>query len=187
MSFVTWQADLISAQVDGAALSNTTTATSLLPAQAKLTLPANTLQYIGQIFRVRASGRISTLVTAPGTLTLQARFGGASIMDSGAMALNIVAKTNVGWNLELWGTLRVVGSAANFIWYGTWSSEAVIAAPLPTVGGTGSFDLPFNTAPVVGSNFDTTTNNVVDLFGTWSIANAANSITLHQFELTSNL
>lgn len=58
MSFVTWQADLISAQVDGAALSNTTTATSLLPAQAKLTLPANTLQYIGQIFRVRASGRI---------------------------------------------------------------------------------------------------------------------------------
>jgi hypothetical protein len=41
--------------------------------------------------------------------------------------------------------------------------------------------LPYNAAPAVGTGFDSTAAQLVDLFATWSVANAANSITCHQF------
>lgn len=183
MSLQSWQETLITAQVDGSALSNTTTATSILPAQAKFTLPANFFA-IGKALRVKASGRISTVVTTPGTLTLDIRFGSTVVMNGGAMSLNIVAKTNVNWLLELMATCRAVGSSANLMWQGSWLSEAAINTAVPTTGpGPGGFTLPFNAAPAVGSNFDSTAAQQIDLFGTWSIANASNSITLHQFWL----
>jgi hypothetical protein len=38
-------------------------------------------------------------------------------------------------------------------------------------------------APAVGSGFDYNATQQLDLFGTWSIANAGNSIQCHQFIL----
>lgn len=180
----TYVQTLIGAQVDGAAVANTTTATSLLPAAAKFLIPPQSLQIIGQKLRVKAAGRISTLVTSPGTLTLDLRLGSAVQLTSGAMALNVAAQTNTTWRLEAILDLRSVGAtaAATMLGVGDWECRAVIGSAAAGAGGIGTLTLP-DTAPVIGTGFDSTVSNIFDFFATWSVANAANSIQLHQFSL----
>lgn len=166
---------------DGSALTNSTTATSLLPSSRKMTLPAYYFDMIGKALRIRASGRISTVVTTPGTLTIDIKFGSVVVFSSGAMSLNTTAQTNVNWVYDAILTSRAIGSgtSANMIGQGMWTSHAVIGSPAPTAGGAGEHLLPYNAAPAVGSGFDSTASQVVDIVATWSVANASNSITLH--------
>lgn len=179
---------LISAQVAGAALSGSISATSLLPGQAKYTLPANFIDTAGKAFRIRATGRISTVVTTPGTMTLDVRFNSTPIIvaTSQAFALNIVAKSNVSWFLDLDLVARTVGASttATIMANGTWTSEAVIGSPLPSVGGAGTH-LWQASAPAVGTGFSSTVANVIDLFGTWSVNSGSNSILVETFLLES--
>jgi hypothetical protein len=64
-----------------------------------------------------------------------------------------------------------------------FESEAVIASPLPTVGGSGEVLLPYNTAPVVGAGFTSVVSNQFDLFFTQTVATG--SITLHTLKIVS--
>jgi hypothetical protein len=182
MSMQSWAETLITAQGDGSPLTNSTSATSLLPAQAKFTLPQQFFAIPGKTIFIRAGGRISTLATSPGTLTLDIRFGSTVVFNGGAMSLNTTAKTNVTWEFEAELTCRVVGSSATLIGIGWWGSEAVIGSPVPTAGGSGELNLPAS-APAVGNTFDATATQLVDMFGTWSVQSSSNSITLHQFKL----
>lgn len=180
----TFEEQLVSQQQDGTALTASTTPTSILHATGKIKIPAGYLYRVGQTLRMRAAGRVSNIVTTPGTLTLDLRLGPTNnivVANGGAMALNTVAKTNVPWLLEWLLTLRSIGSgtAATWMHQGTWISESVIGSPLPTVGGAGQLMLP-NAAPAVGTGFDSTVDNLFDLFATWSLNNA-NSIQTHQF------
>ena len=177
-----FSAVLLSSIGDGAALTNSITATSLLPVISKPTLPANYL-YAGKVFRVLASGRISTVVTTPGTLQLDFRLSAVNVFSSGLMTLNIVSQVNVNWFYNGLITIRAAGSgtSANALGQGLWASHAVIGAVAPTVGGGSTHILPYNAAPAVGTGFDSTIANTVDLFATWSVANAGNSIQCHQF------
>lgn len=173
-------------QVDGAALANSTTATSLLHATAKVGLYSNFFR-VGKRIAVVAAGRISNIVTTPGTLTLDLRMGPTSniiVASGGAMSLNVVAKTNVPWLLYWELTCRAIGNGtnANLMHQGEWTSESVIGSGVPTAGGAGTHMLP-NAAPAVGTGFDSTVSMIADLFATWSIANAGNSITCHQFHI----
>ena len=179
----TWT--LITAQTDGAALASSTAATSLLPSQAKYTLPANFLQ-IGSKLRFQAAGRVSTLVTSPGTLILDIRFGSVIVATSPAFALNIAAQTNDTWLLNWDLTCRAIGgtTTANFMHTGMWTSSAAIGGVAASVGGATSLMIPA-TAPVVGTGFDSTAAQQIDFFGTWSVNNAANSIQVHQFAIDS--
>ena len=176
---------LISQTVDGTALTASTTPTSILAPSAVYTLPANFFE-VGRKLRIRASGRVTNIVTTPGTLTLDVRFtGGIIVANGGAMSLNIVAKTNVPWDLE-WDLLcRAIGSgtSANLMHQGRWTSESVIGSGVPTAGGAGVAMLP-NAAPAVGTGFSSVAATTVDLFATWSLNNA-NSIQTHMFELVA--
>ena len=185
MSLQSWSEVLINSAVAGAAVGNTTTQTTLLDATAIATLPANYLS-VGKTLHIWASGSVSNIITAPGTLSFFVRMGGSvNAFSGGAMSINIVAKTNVTWILDLYLTCRAIGASTscNFMGLGTWTSESVIGSPLPTVGGSGVFTLPFNTAPAIGTGFASTAAQTVDLQSTWSIANAGNTITLHEFIL----
>jgi hypothetical protein len=179
---------LIGSQVAGTALTASTTPTSILPGQAKYTMPANFIDVVGKKFRLTAAGRITTVVTTPGTLTLAVRMGptsGIVAAASQAFALNIVAKTNVSWYLDLLLTARAIGAStsANFMHMGTWASEAVIGSPLPSAGGIGVHSWQAS-APAVGTGFDSTVANIIDLYATWSLNNA-NSILCEDFALES--
>lgn len=183
MSLNTWKQSLITQQIDGTALASSTTATSLLAAAAKFTLPANLLQ-IGTKLQIKAGGRISTVVTTPGTLTLDVRFGSVVAFNGGAMALNVAAQTNAWWDLEVELTCRAIGgsTSANLFGRGKFTSRAIIGSAVVAAGGVTSTPLP-DTAPAAGTGFDSTASQIIDVFGTWSVSNAANSIRLDDFEL----
>jgi len=178
-----WFSSLIEAQGDGTALANSTSETSILPAAAKITLQQNFFRKIGDRLWLRASGRVSTVVTSPGTLTLKLKFGAAAAFDGGAMTLNIVAKTNTPWEIDAHMTLRAIGASAQFFGFGKWISHAVIGSSAVGTAGAGTQLLPYNAAPAVGATWDSTATQVVDLTATWSTADANNSIQLHQYEL----
>lgn len=182
-----WQETLVNANVDGTALTASVTPTSILPVGCRLLLPPNYFR-IGKMIKVTAQGRVSNIVTTPGTLTLDIRMGPAVpptivVCNGGAMALNVVAKTNVPFWLEFLITCRAVGitTAANLMFQGTFQSESVIGSAAPAAGGVGTHMLP-NVTPAVGTGFDSTISNYLDLFATWSLSNA-NSILVHQYKV----
>jgi hypothetical protein len=183
MSFSSWMETYATATGDGPSLSNSTTATSILPAQAKYTLPANFFA-VGRALRLVATGRISNIVTGPVNLTLDVRFGSIIVANGGPMRLNAVAKTTVPWWLEWVMTCRAIGNGttANLMSLGNFQSESVVGSPLPTAGGNGALLIPVGT-PAVGSGFDSTATQTVDLFATFDVANAGNLIQLHSFVL----
>lgn len=181
MSRQTWQQAVITAESDGNALSNTTTATSILPTHARWLMPANFLD-VGMAFRFRAFGRLSNVATTPGTLTLDLRLGGAVVFNGGAMQLSTTAHTSVPFEWEGMLTTRAIGGAANLLGQAKFFSQAAnLSGADPTSGH--SFLMTPNTAPAVGTNFDSTASAQWDLFAAFSIANAGNGLTLHQFVL----
>lgn len=189
MSSNTWQQSLTRQIADGTALANSTTPTSIINAANRFTLPSNLLAYgSGGMtgLRIVASGRISTVVTTPGTLTLEVRFGASTVVfTSGALALNVTAQTNASWFYTADLTLRTQGAStsATILGTGLFTSRALLgSSAVGTAQGVGAALLP-DTAPTTGTGFDTTVANTVDFFATWSIANASNSITCHQYEL----
>ena len=171
---------LASASADGAALANSVAATSIMPASAIATLPAGSLQ-VGSLIKLSLRGRISTLVTTPGTLTLDLRIGGIVVSAFGAIALNIVAQTSAHWEATLMAVVRAIGSGttANALCTGNFSARAVIGSAAVGVGGIGEVMLP-DTAPAVGTGFDSTLALPINVFATWSVASASNSIQMHQ-------
>lgn len=178
-----WQGTLITMQADGPAVTLVAEST-LLTSQAKYTLPANFLDVPGKTLRVKATGRISNVVSPAGVLTFRVKFGAIVVALSPSFALNAVAKTNVTWILDWSLTLRSVGgtTAATLMHTGQWQSESVIGSPLPSAGSAGQLLIPAS-APAVGAGFDSTVSNVVDLsaqFGT-----TGNSIQAHQYTLES--
>lgn len=170
----------IALSVAGPALNTSIVATSILPAAAKAVLPPGFMT-VGKMLRLRAAGVLSNIVTTPGTLTLDVRFGNVIVFNGGAVALNAAAKVNVSFWLDLMLTCRAAGAgtAANLIGVGTLTSESVVGA---VAGTTVAAALPAS-APAVGTGFDSTIAQTVDLFATFSISNVGNAIQVHEYSL----
>jgi hypothetical protein len=187
MSLQTWVETLVTAQVDGTALNTSTTPTSIIPAAARYTLPPNYMA-VGKALRIKFAGRISNIVTTPGTLTLDVRMGPTSniiVFSGGAMQLSTTAHTNLPIVGEIMLTCRAIGASttANLMGQAWVASQALSLTAVADSTTTPAQLLAPNTAPAVGTGFDSTVAMVVDLFGTFSINNAANSIQLHQYSL----
>lgn len=185
MSTQTWQETLVTAQVDGPTLSAFTAAATILPTHAIYTLPANYF-YIGRMLKIHALGRISSFTS--GTFTLNASMGPTlaspiSVWTPGAIT-TVVSLTNQTWELEVLLTCRSVGSgtAATIMGIGRLTSSILTGS---TSGAQSTSWLLPVTAPAVGSGFDSTVTNIVNLFCACSVSNASNAITLHEYALTS--
>ena len=171
---------IASAYTDGPTLT-AAAAASCVPTYVPTTLPAGYWQ-IGRIWRLRASGRISCAVTTPGTARFDVRLGGVVAFDTLAMPLNIVAQTTVPWNLDAILTCRAVGSgtSANLLGQGVWSSTASLnTAAVATGPWAGTITVPYNTAPVVGTGFNSQSALTLDFFFTQTVATG--SMTMHTF------
>jgi|SRR5579871_4858503 len=166
---------------DGPAVTATGGLTCL-PVTAKFTIPPNALQ-INSMFRITAQGRISCVVTTPGTARLDVRLGGTVMFDTGALALNTVAKTTLPWWFDCLIVIRAIGSgtSANGFGFGRFQSEAVVGSPLASTGGSGSLISASasgpETAPAVGAGFDSTVSNTFDMFFTQTVTTG--SFTVH--------
>jgi hypothetical protein len=174
---------LVIATVDGPTLT-AAAAASCIPTPSRLVLP-NNFWTIGKLLKIHLMGRISNVVTTPGTARFDVRTGPSGTIvafDTGAINLNVVAKTNVPFWLELILTCRAVGAgtATNLMGQGMFQSEAVIGSPANTAGGNGALLVPVG-APAVGTGFDNTAANALDLFFTQTVATG--SMTVHQYQV----
>jgi hypothetical protein len=179
---------LVTAQVDGTALT-AAARNSAIPAAALFTLPPNFFDVAGKTLHIKASGRISTVITTPGDARFDVNFldsaaANAIVFDGLAVKLETVtAYTNHNWWLEIWLTCRAVGVTGNLFGQGLYTAVNVFEnnalGALPR--GSMTATLPFNTAPAVGANFNTTLAQQVDLRFTQTVATG--SLTLHQYAL----
>lgn len=187
MSLQSWAELLIASSADGAALNTSTTATSLLPTSAKYTLPANFFNAPGKVLRITLAGRLSNANPTPGNFTIDARLGPTSNIvaaNGGAMALNAAAaNTNVAFWAELLATCRTIGTSTAATLMYQWRAMSQALSALTTAGAVTQFGPA--SAPAVGTGFDSTIANVLDIFGTFSVSNAANGITIHQYLVES--
>jgi len=184
MSLQGWQETLVTALSDGAVIT-TGIGTSCIPTGAKITFPNNYFQ-IGKALRIRAHGRISSVITTPGTARFDVRFGSSVVFDGLAVLLDTVAAhTSVAWDLEILLTCRAIGSgtAANMFGVGKWTSEDILGVPATAPKGVLTAMLPWNTAPAVGAGFDSTAANTLDLFFTQTVSTG--SMTLHGYIVES--
>lgn len=158
------------AYTDGPALT-AAAAASCLPTYALPTLPAGFFA-LGRQLRITAAGRLSSVVTTPGTARWDIRLGGTVVFDTGAQALNPAAQTNVPWWLEILLTCRAVGS-------GTLANLMGVAnLTTPDLASGTAVVLP-SSAPAVGGGFNSAAALALDMFFTQTVATG--SMTLHQF------
>jgi hypothetical protein len=184
---------LITLAAPGTAVTNTTTRTSLSvgSTQARYTLGANALKMPGDMLLIEATGIISTVVTTPGTLTLDWALATTANLSTGAMTLNTTAQTNVPWYLRILASAYTLGAgtAAQLRFTGFWLSPASINVAVGATGpGPGGQIVPYSGtatgASTLGTTFDSTISQLTDLYATWSVANASNSIQLLQYNVS---
>jgi hypothetical protein len=171
-----WLQTLVASQADGPAVTTNAADTSMLPTPAIFLLPANFIESIGTIFTLRARGRMTT--TAAGTLTFTVYFGAVKVFTGTADTV-VTTLTNLTFDLEIGLTSRTIGSgtAATLMGSGEISSGIYGAA-----GAVTTKMLPIS-APVVGTGFDSTISQAIDLRANWSLT--GQSLTCHQYKLLS--
>lgn len=173
---------ILEIETPGAALVSSTTETSLIPA-SQLTAFVSAGYFSRKQKRICFffSGQISNRITGPDTFRFQIYLDSVAVLSSGLIPLNVVAKTNVHWELEGELVCQAFGGGTSTTLFPKgcrFHSESVIGSPAATAGGAGMLSLPFNTAPAAGTGFDNGPSHLFDLRGTHSVSNAANSIQL---------
>ena len=174
---------------DGTAITaaaRTSMTAGALATSSRITLPPNTLR-AKDVLNFRASGRITSAITTPGTARFDLAFGtslGTAVMDTLAILLDpAIAHTNDGWILDCWGTVRTEGNAANIHWSGTWVCADILSVAAGAVPRAVAIAmLPWGTPPAIGANFDNTISQPVDLNFTQTVNTG--SCQLHQYILT---
>lgn len=154
-------------------------AASMLPTNLLTTIAAGYWQ-VGRAWKIEMFGRISCAVTTPGTFRINLRMGAVSVFDSLAVPLNIVAQTNVPWGMEATLVCRAAGSGTScqLMGLGKIRSTAFLNVPAVATGPwSGAILVPYNTAPALGTGFDSTVANAFDMQFTQTVATG--SFTLH--------
>ena len=177
MSSNSWQSALITLQAAGPAVADTATQSSVLNGQAKFTLPAQWLQFVGEKLRLRANGIISTASASPGTLQWFVVFGSTTLYSGGASGTLVTSAASVPWSLEIDLTTRSVGSsgAASLAASGRFLSTALSA----------STPIQLLACPGALTGFDSTIANLLDLQVAWGSAVSGNTLTCEDYELVS--
>lgn len=186
MSMQTWQETLVNSVTDGPTLTAAARA-SCIPVANRIVLPNNYF-YVGRILKIMMSGRISCVVTTPGTARFDICLGSAGttiVYDTAALNLNIVAKATVPWYFEAKLVCRAVGNGTSTTFFpmgSYFASEAVVGSLANTAGGNGSLLAPVGT-PAVGSGMDNTAASALDVFFTQTVATG--SMTVHNYQVDS--
>lgn len=181
MSSNTWWNTLFTQQAAGPALTAAAAASMLIgssPAagQNRFTIPAGTFK-VGDMLKFTARGIISCVVTTPGTARFDLRFGSTVVFDTGALNLNVVAKTSVPWTLDVDLVVRSIGvTSVSTLWgQGTFVSEAVVGAAANTAGGNGILNVPVSSL-AASTGFDSTVAQVFDSFFTQTVATGSMTV-----------
>lgn len=188
MNGSTWAGALGSQRAFGSLLASFTTAKSILNPQAvKVTEPA--FWYPGKMLHLLAAGALSNIATTPGTINFQVKVGpqGGTLitaLDSGAIQLNATAHTTKPFWIEALLTCDSDGSGTNAKLRGVFKLNGTMftktAGQVDGVNGEVTIVAPTGT-PVSGTGFDSTIQNVLDLWAGFSISDPGNGVRIDQF------
>lgn len=133
--------------------------------------------------RISACGRLSNIATTPGTLTLDVRMGAVIAFNGGAMQLSTTVHTTLPIWIEILLTCRAIGTGTSttLMGQGRATSQGLSLTAVADSTTTPATLLMPNTAPAVGTGFDNSIVNTVDMFATFSINNIGNLFQLHQY------
>jgi hypothetical protein len=186
MSMYSWAEVLATAQAAGPTVVNTTTVGSIIPTGSIVTLPNNFFNAPGKALQIKATGQLSNIVTTPGTILFDVFLGGSVVaFSSGALQMSSTAHTSVPFDLDLLLTCRSIGSGTSAT---LWGQGKITCQALSLTAVADSTTTPAtlllpSTTPTIGTGFDSTAVQSVNLRATFSIANAGNGITLQQYVL----
>lgn len=194
MSSSSFAQELVNVSVAGTLYNTYTTAKSILTSATAtgassgfITLPPGFFQLGGRL-EIDLDVGISNRVTGPDTFTLQVMVGAVIAFTTGAINLTTTAHTTLPAHARIMLTCRGVGNGTlgllmgQSYWQGQMIAQAASLAD--NAGGTGNAMAP-NTAPAVGTGFDTTVANTFDIFVAQSVSNAGNGIQLQQYSVKS--
>lgn len=170
------------------AQSMLTTATATEASSGFVTLPPGFFQR-GSLLTIDFLGAVSNRVTGPDTFTIQVMVGAVIAYTSGAITLTTTAHTNIPLRGHIELSCRTVGNLTKcaLIGIGVYTGQMI------QQGGTAGADsatlsntiiMP-NTAPAVGTGFDSTVANTLDFFVAQSVSNAGNGFRLDEYRVVS--
>lgn len=168
--------------IAGPLLNTYTTAKSVIDPTGLGKLKANQDLRLGRHFRTVVAGGLSNVVTAPGTITFQIMIAAVAAWSSGAIQLNASAHTLLPFELEIKWRLDSVGSGTTAKILGIGKLAGVMftatAGQTDAVNTQGIFMVP-QTAPAVGTGFDSTVDCALDFWAGWSLSAAGNGIQVY--------
>jgi hypothetical protein len=183
-----WMQRLMNQKGPGTLLNTYTTAKSVINTDSIFTLPSTFFDYPGKELIIRVAGAISNIVTTPGTIDFQVKFGSIVVWDSGAIQLNATAHTTLPFSLVIPLTAQVIGNGttAKLMGIGTLAGDMFTktAAQVDGVNSETIITVPI-TAPAQGNGFDSTSAQIVDFWAGFSISNAGNGIQVQQYSVDS--
>lgn len=134
-SMQSWRECLYSTIADGTPVTTPAAATILVP---DFTLPANFL-YPGRTLKYTLFGKMSSVITTPGTFIHSLRWGGVGgtvLATSGAYAPDpTAASTNIAWMVQYYMVCRTVGSAGSAMTFGQMDLGDTDDATVATIKG----------------------------------------------------
>jgi hypothetical protein len=174
----------IARQIAAGALLNTyTTAKSVINPQALATIPPNYLEP-GKLLRLTVHGAISNLITAQPTFTFQVMMGSIVVHTSGAILTTNVAHTLIPFTYEALLRVDSVGSgtSAKLLAQGKLTGMMFVVSGnvADPTSGAGVIMCP-NTAPAVGTGFDSTIANILDFWVGISASNSGNGVQIYNY------
>ena len=179
------QETLIVGVTDGPTLTAAARA-SCIPTAERRVLPYSNFFFPGRALNIKMGGRISSVITTPGTARYDICMGAAGttiVFDSLAILLDtVIGHTTVKWDLDVTLVCRAVGSVTATTFFPSiakWGSEDLLGVPATAPKGTLVAQLPWNTTPVVGAGMDNTVASILDVFFTQTAATG--SMTVHDY------
>jgi hypothetical protein len=176
----TWVGIMAVMRTDGGSLSGSVAETSILPVADRWILPALSLD-IGRALRLTLFGRLSNIITTPGTIQIRMKFGSVAVWDSGTMQMSTTAHTTVPFWFQALSICRSIGNSTNATMFsqGFAHSQALSLTAVADSTTTPANLLAPNSTPAVSSGFDSTVDNTVDVTAQFSVNNGGNLIQVH--------
>lgn len=180
MSGSTWEETVSSLTIDGTQILNTVTETIMVP---NFVWPNSGPQalYVGKQVKWTMYGRVSTVVTTPGTIIFRMRWGGVAgtlLVTSKAQRPKITVSTNMAGWLQMEMTCRSIGATGSVFAMGQCS----LANTIGDAAAAGEIVWPDAPAAVT---IDTTAASALTPTIQFSVATATTAWTTHLARLES--
>lgn len=188
--------ELVNVAAAGTLYNTFTTAKSMLTSSTAtgmsagfISLPAGFFQLGGHLEIVFHAG-VSNIVTTPGTFNIQVMVGAVIAFNTGNIVLTTTAHTTFPLKGVIDLSVRSVGNGT----LATLMGQAHLTGRMIQLAGTtaaadsttgGSSCMYPDAAPAVGTGFDSTVAQTLDLFVGFSSSNAGNGFQLQQYSVRS--